>query len=138
MMFRRYCGATNWILVRGNKFAHETLRLDDCAMCHMNACMNLIQLFASVLIGISAVSAADWPQWRGPQRTGHAASDTKLVRLPSEPKTIWRIKAGEGLASPVVASGKAFLFDNQGGKETVRAVDAATGKELWSTPIDDV
>ena len=38
----------------------------------------------------------------------------------------------------MVANGRAFLFDNQGGKETLRAVDAANGKELWSTPIDDV
>src|SRR5687767_11630361 len=108
MMSRRCCGATNWILVRGNKLAHETLRLDDCAMCHMNACMNLIQLFASVLLGISAVGAADWPQWRGPQRTGHAANSAKPIeKIPTEPKTVWRIKAGEGLASPVVAGGKA-------------------------------
>jgi outer membrane protein assembly factor BamB len=50
---------------------------------------------------------------------------------------LWRIKAGEGLASPVVSGGKAFLFDNQDGKETLRCVSAADGKELWRTPIDD-
>jgi outer membrane protein assembly factor BamB len=84
-------------------------------------------------------SAADWPQWRGPQRTGHAAANTRLIeRLPAEPQTVWRFKAGEGLSSPVVASGKAFLFDNQSGKETLRAVDAASGKELWRAAIDDV
>ena len=84
------------------------------------------------------LSAADWPQWRGPARTGHAAPDAKLIsKLPAEPKVLWRIKAGEGLASPVVAGGKAFLFDSQDGKETVRCVNAADGKELWRTPIDD-
>lgn len=84
-----------------------------------------------------AAGAADWPQWRGPTRTGHAAADAKLITsLPAEPKTLWRIKAGEGLASPVVAGGKAFLFDSQDGKETLRAVNAADGKELWRTAID--
>jgi outer membrane protein assembly factor BamB len=83
--------------------------------------------------------AADWPQWRGPERTGHAAPDATLVeRLPAEPKTVWRIKATEGLASPVVAAGRAFLFENHGGKETLRAVDAATGAEVWRATIDAV
>lgn len=92
-------------------------------------------LFCVVLTG----SAADWPQWRGPQRTGHAGAGAKLIeKLPAEPKVLWRLKAGEGLASPVVAGGKAFLFENQGGKETLRCVNADDGKELWSTPIDDV
>jgi outer membrane protein assembly factor BamB len=88
--------------------------------------------------GLTA-SAADWPQWRGPQRTGHVGANARLIeRLPAEPKSVWRLKAGEGLSSPVVASGKAFLFDNQAGKETLRAVDAASGKELWRASIDDV
>ncbi len=101
--------------------------------------MIFIRSFASALVGVFTLSAADWPQWRGPQRTGHAAGDAKLIAtIPTEPKTVWRLKAGEGLASPVVAGDKAFLFDNQGGKETLRAVDAASGKELWRAPIDDV
>jgi outer membrane protein assembly factor BamB len=101
--------------------------------------MIFARTFPLALLCAFAVSAADWPQWRGPHRTGHAAAGAKLIAsIPSEPKTLWRIKAGEGLASPVVAGGKAFLFDNQGGKETLRAADATSGKELWSTPIDDV
>ena len=85
-----------------------------------------------------AATAADWPQWRGPERTGHAAANAKLIQqLPNEPKTLWRVIAGEGLASPVVSGGKAFLFDNQDGRETLRAVNAADGKELWRADIDE-
>jgi outer membrane protein assembly factor BamB len=95
-------------------------------------------VFFAALCSTLGVSAADWPQWRGPARTGHTAPDAKLIsKLPAEPKVIWRIKAGEGLASPVVAGGKAFLFDSQEGKETLRCVNAADGKELWRTPIDE-
>ncbi len=84
------------------------------------------------------ISASDWPQWRGPQRTGHAAGDARLIeKIHPDPKAIWRIKAGEGLASPVVSAGKAFLFDNQGGREMLRAVDAADGRELWRADIDE-
>src|SRR5436190_24184688 len=85
-----------------------------------------------------AAEAADWPQWRGPERTGNAATNARLVeRLPNEVKTLWKLKAGEGLASPVAAGGKVFLFDNQGGHETLRVVKATDGQELWRADIDE-
>jgi outer membrane protein assembly factor BamB len=96
-------------------------------------------ILPGLVMCLSAASAADWPQWRGPERTGHAApAATTIERLPREPKTVWKSKAGEGLASPVVANGRAFLFENQNGKETLRAIDAISARELWATPIDDV
>lgn len=97
-----------------------------------------LKCFAALLCLALPATAADWPQWRGPQRDGHAAPDAKLIsKLPAEPKVLWRVKGGEGLASPVVAGGKAFLFDSQDGKETVRCVNADDGHELWRTPIDE-
>jgi outer membrane protein assembly factor BamB len=101
--------------------------------------MNFTRAVALLPFCVFTLTAADWPQWRGPHRTGHAASDAKLIeKLPAEPKILWRLKAGEGLASPVVADGRAFLFENVGGKETLRCVDARDGKEIWATPVDDV
>ncbi len=93
-----------------------------------------------VLLCLNSVSltAADWPQWRGPERTGHVPAGVAVPKtLPGEPKVIWRIKIGEGLASPVVAGGKVFFLDNTGGKETTHAAEAATGKLLWSMPLDE-
>src|SRR5882724_4920311 len=83
--------------------------------------------------------AGDWPQWRGPDRTGHVPADVPVpIKLPTEPKYLWKFKIGESFASPVVASGKLVYIDNQGAKETVHAIDSATGTELWRTQIDDV
>lgn len=83
-------------------------------------------------------SAADWPGWRGPNRDGHVPPGSTIVeKLPAEPKVLWRVKVGDSLASPVVASGKLFHLDNQDGRETVHALDAATGSEQWSAPLDD-
>lgn len=96
------------------------------------------RVFFAMLCGLATAKAADWPQWRGPQRNGHAGPGARgIEKLPAEPKTLWRLKAGDGLASPVVAGGKAFLFENQDGKETLRCVNAADGKELWRTPVDE-
>lgn len=90
------------------------------------------------LLASVALSAADWPQWRGPLRTGHVpAGEPVPVKLPAEPRVLWKIKAGEGLASPVVAGGKVFCFDNTAGKETLHALDAATGREFWRAEIDE-
>ncbi len=82
--------------------------------------------------------AADWPRWRGPDNNGHVPKDALLpARLPAELPPLWRVKIGEGAASPVVARGKVFHLDKQSQKETVNAVEAATGKKLWSVPLDD-
>ena len=57
--------------------------------------------------------------------------------LPSGPQVPWRMKIGEGLASPVVAGGKVFYCDNTGGKETLHCIDATTATEHWRAAIDD-
>lgn len=90
-----------------------------------------------VVVFQSSVCASDWPQWRGPFRDGHVPEGECVPeKLPGEPRIAWKIKVGEGLASPVVAGGKVFFFDNTEGKETLHAMDAATTKELWRKEID--
>jgi outer membrane protein assembly factor BamB len=100
---------------------------------------------ATVVLVNSAASgpAGDWPQWRGPNRDGHVQIGAQVpTTLPVEIQPRWRIPIGEGFASPVVAGGNAagrvFYSDLQHGKEMVHAVEAATGKELWQTPLDQV
>lgn len=89
--------------------------------------------------GVSwTAQAADWPQWRGPSRNGFVPGGAPVpASLPSQPKTVWRMEVGEGLASPVVAGGKLFYFDAVSGKETLHAIDPATAKEFWRATIDD-
>src|SRR5437868_11527772 len=83
--------------------------------------------------------AEDWPQWRGPYRTGHVANGARVPgALTTQPRAVWRIEVSEGLASPVVAGGKVFYFDNQAGKETLHAISANDAKELWRAAVDDV
>ncbi len=104
--------------------------------------MNFPRLRSSLAFALACTaftaSAADWPQWRGPLHTGHVPAGEKLLTtLPAEPKVLWRAKVGEGFASPVAAGGKVFVLDNQGGKETLRAFDAAKGTELWHVEVDE-
>lgn len=95
-------------------------------------------LIGFILVGSGWCLGGDWPRWRGPAGTGHVPAGAAVPKtLPSEPKVVWRVKIGRGLASPVVGGGKVFYLDNQEGQETVHAVDAATGKELWRARLDE-
>lgn len=94
-----------------------------------------LALFVGCLI---ACQAADWPQWRGPKRDGHAPAGSILVaNLPATAKVVWKTSAGPGLASPVVAGGTVIVFDAAEGKEVVRALDRGTGDEKWRTVVDE-
>lgn len=87
---------------------------------------------------VTATPSVDWPRWRGPANDGHAPPGALLpATLPAEPTVLWRVPAGEGLASPVVAGDRVLAFDNQNGQETLRTLDAATGRELWRAAVDE-
>ena len=59
-------------------------------------------LFVSAL-GASA-TAADWPQWRGPNRDGISKETGLLKEWPSAgPKLLWQSKElGQGYGSPAI------------------------------------
>ncbi|HAM72908.1 MAG TPA: hypothetical protein DCM86_14805 [Verrucomicrobiales bacterium] len=85
-----------------------------------------------------ALPAADWPQWRGPNRDGLLGIGSSLpATLPSDPPPAWRLSVGDGLASPVVSGGRLYHLDAAGGKEIVHALDSRDGRELWSSPVDE-
>ncbi len=114
--------------------------LDRCINYGVNPRMRCaLSGWFALLVMISSALAGDWPQWRGPERTGHVPAGERIpTTLPADPKIPWRIKIGNGLASPVVAGGKVFYLDNQGGTETLHALDVANAKELWHADIGDV
>lgn len=104
----------------------------------MNLCRCVSQGALLCITGIPCV-AADWPQWRGPERTGHADSrEQSPGSLSGEPKVFWRKEIGGGFSSPVLAHGRLAYLDAQDGKEVAHLVDAATGKELWQTTYGEM
>lgn len=83
-----------------------------------------------------AQSAANWPQWRGPNRDGISTETGLLKQWPAEgPPLVWKASgAGGGYSSFSVANGKLYTMGLRGDREFVVAFDVATGKEAWSTP----
>ena len=77
--------------------------------------------------------AADWPQWRGPNRDGKSAETGLLDVWPAGgPRLLWKAKGlGEGYSSFSVAGGRLYTMGQQGSQEFVLALDVSTGQPLW-------
>lgn len=83
-----------------------------------------------------AQSAANWPQWRGPNRDGISKETGLLKQWPTDgPPLVWKATgAGNGYSSFSIANGKLYTMGLRGDREFVIAFDLATGKEVWATP----
>jgi outer membrane protein assembly factor BamB len=84
----------------------------------------------------ASVRAADWPQFLGPQRNGVSAETGLLDKWPEGgPKQIWRTKGGVGMSGLAISGGKLVTLVQKEGQQWLIALDAATGKPGWQTPI---
>jgi outer membrane protein assembly factor BamB len=82
------------------------------------------------------VPAADWPQWRGPNRDGKSEETGLLAQWPAGgPRLVWKVQGlGEGYSSFAVVGNRLYTQGQQGDEEFVLALDVATGKPVWKTP----
>lgn len=77
-----------------------------------------------------ATTGTDWPQWRGPTRDGSV--DAALpAQWPEALKKRWETPVGAGHASPVVSGNRVVVIARESDQEIVRALDVASGKEIW-------
>lgn len=87
----------------------------------------------------SAAYAAEWPQYRGPNQDGISTEKASVGWKADGPATVWRVPMSRGFSSYAVSGGKVFtqvISTNSGSPlEVCVALDAATGKQLWSTDI---
>ena len=85
-----------------------------------------------LLLLTAAAYAADWPQWRGPQRDG-ISSETDLLQSWSAdgPTVQWRTPLGNGFSGISIANGRVFTMFAQGDDEFAICLDAETGAERW-------
>jgi len=78
--------------------------------------------------------AADWPQWRGPGRDGHAPGAQLPLKWPTKPpEPKWSVEVGLGYSGAAITRGKLFILvrDDEKKEERGLCLDAATGKQLW-------
>lgn len=97
----------------------------------------MVKIFVcSALMATASAVAADWPQWLGPKRDGHAGAGEKLMdKLPAELTPAWKISIGTGFSSPVVAGKRLVYVDGMENQEVAHCIDIERGKELWAKPF---
>lgn len=95
---------------------------------------------ALMMLGIGGLldsgKAADWPQYRGPQRDGVSLEKGVLTTWPAEGlDVLWKREVGEGYSAVAVARGRAYTMGLVNlGKDTCEKIwclDAATGDVVW-------
>ncbi len=97
-------------------------------------------------VGLSALSittaaqsgaSTDWPQWRGPDRTG-LSKETGLLKQwpPSGPALVWSISnLGIGYGSLAIKDDRIFVQGSNGRQSIVFALNRADGKGIWSKAL---
>ena len=90
--------------------------------------------------GKPTASAADWPQWRGPNRDA-VSGETGLLPewKPAGPPLAWKATGlGGGFSSVAISGGRIFTMGDQGDTQLVVALDPANGKTLWTAKVGPV
>jgi outer membrane protein assembly factor BamB len=93
---------------------------------------HVLGLAAAHLLPAAAGLSQDWPQWRGPNRDGVVHGVKCPENWPNTLQEVWKVTVGEGVASPVVAGGRVYLFTRQkADEETVLCLGLADSNERW-------
>src|SRR5690348_9576101 len=85
------------------------------------------------LLAIATSSAADWPHWRGPSRSGITDETSGFVdgRWLAD-KPLWTADVGIGASSPLVVGDAVYTLGRIGGSDVLNCRNAVDGKERWS------
>lgn len=97
-----------------------------------------LSLSLGLLVSIPSWSAdGDWHQWRGPNRTGHAAPQALLQTWPADgPSVIWSFaNAGTGYSSMSIDNGQLFTMGTIDDECVVLCLDANNGELKWKQAI---
>lgn len=101
----------------------------------------IIALAVVVCFYVSSVAAADWPQWRGPDRSGVSKEIGLLKQWPAGgPKLLWQVNdLGDGYSTPVVVGNRIYMMSNTGmDNEFVQAISTDNGKVIWTSRVGNV
>ena len=90
--------------------------------------------FTSLFFLAAVSQAADWPTFRGADRTDISPETGLLKQWPSAgPKKVWMNEdAGLGYSGFAIVGGTLYTMGSRDAVEFVIAIDTATGKEKWS------
>ena len=90
------------------------------------------------VLSVTSAFAADWPWLYGPRRD-HTSEQKKLLRTwpQAGPAVLWTVPMAAGFGGAAVSGGNVYLLDrDEKVGDTLRVLDLASGKELWTFAYD--
>lgn len=99
----------------------------------VDKCVRAIVLVLCSLL-TTAVFAANWPQFRGPDRNGISSEQNLLRAWPAGgPEVLWSTTVAQGYSAPSVYAGKVYFndYDETQSEFLVRCLNLVDGSELW-------
>lgn len=82
-------------------------------------------------------NAADWPHFRGLERTGIVTEPSGFDAGHWPLQTpLWRAEVGAGGCSPIVFERRVYAFGWHDGQDSLQALDARTGSVIWRTSYE--
>src|SRR4051794_18088216 len=103
----------------------------------MNKSLPPLAPAACALAAIALLAGADWPAWRGPDRTDVSKETGLLKTWPDGgPELLWTFdEAGVGYSGPAVVGEFLYTMGADHGKEYLYALDLKTRKKAWSAEV---
>lgn len=92
-------------------------------------------LLLTLLGGIAPGNAAadEWPNWRGPRHDGTLDASGPPIDWPAQgPRLVWQASVGKGFSSLALSAGRLFTMGNEDDADQVVALDAQSGRKLWT------
>ncbi|MDZ4401395.1 PQQ-binding-like beta-propeller repeat protein [Prosthecobacter sp.] len=98
-----------------------------------------LRLLITCCLTLSAL-AADWPQWRGPNRDGCSTETGLLKQWPDGgPKVVWQVDSvGVGYSSVAIKGDRIFTQGDLDGVEHIMCLNAKDGSTIWAVQPEPV
>jgi outer membrane protein assembly factor BamB len=86
---------------------------------------------------LSWAGDADWPQWRGPQRDGHAAPQELLQTWPEGgPELVWKVEdLGRGYSAVSVVGDRVYTMGSIDGQAMAICLSLEDGSVVWQQAL---
>ena len=99
----------------------------------------LVCTLSASVVAVAAVSAENWPQWRGPQLNGVSAEKGLPTKWTPEENIAWKLAMPSRTgATPIIWNNHIFLnvaLQEKEGDLELWAVDRGKGTVMWKKPL---
>src|ERR1700730_16687197 len=99
--------------------------------------ISALSLGMTLCLAAASLKAADWPQWRGPNRDGKSADTGLLKEWPAAgPKLAWKTSGlGLGYSSVALKGDRLYTMGDLQDASYLMAFPAAGGPAVWTTKV---